>query len=189
MKMVKNVVSFIQLILCETKLSLYKTKRQFMSFTNIWTSRFQNIRPLYIGPLNTISTCVPLKSDFFIIHMCFLKKFHISVFKENRTVIRTGQKVCRSLQSQFPKNAIILSNTSCSEYQTGSSQPFETLAHTKSPDQVILGRACVISQVQVRAYLVVTRGGLEPPMRESKSLVLPLHYRVILQRFLAGFCD
>ena len=26
---------------------------------------------------------------------------------------------------------------------------------------------------------VVTRGGLEPPMRESKSLVLPLHYRVI----------
>ena len=90
---------------------------------------------------------------------------------------------------QVSKNAIILSNTSCSEYQTGSSQPFETLAHTKSPDQVILGRACVISQVQVRAYLVVTRGGLEPPMRESKSLVLPLHYRVILQRFLAGFCD
>ena len=27
---------------------------------------------------------------------------------------------------------------------------------------------------------VVTRGGLEPPMRESKSLVLPLHYRVLL---------
>ena len=107
MKMVKNVVFFVQSILCETKLSLYKTKRQFMSFTNIWTSRFQNIRPLYIGPLSTISTCVPLKSDFFIIHMCFLKKFHISVFKENRTVIRTGQKVCRSLQPQFSKNAII----------------------------------------------------------------------------------
>ena len=27
--------------------------------------------------------------------------------------------------------------------------------------------------------LMVTRGGFEPPMRESKSLVLPLHYRVI----------
>ncbi len=103
MKMVKNVVFFVQSILCETKLSLYKTKRQIMSFINIWTSRFQNIRPLSIGPLSTISTCVPLKSDFFIIHMCFLKKFHISVFKENWTVTRTGQKVCRSLQSKFQK--------------------------------------------------------------------------------------
>ncbi len=34
----------------------------------------------------------------------------------------------------------------------------------------------------MRAYLVVTRGGLEPPMRESKSLVLPLHYRVIFKK-------
>ncbi len=40
--------------------------------------------------------------------------------------------------------------------------------------------AYIVSRVLVQGYLMVTRGGLEPPMRESKSLVLPLHYRVAL---------